>query len=72
VYFAVYFATSGADRTRTGDLLVANQLLYQLSYSPYETTGYAAQIGYLSDDRVPACRSWSAAVGPEAVAIAHA
>ena len=26
--------TSGADRTRTGDLLVANQLLYQLSYSP--------------------------------------
>jgi hypothetical protein len=24
----------GADRSRTGDLLVANQLLYQLSYSP--------------------------------------
>jgi hypothetical protein len=27
-------ATGGGDRTRTGDLLVANQLLFQLSYAP--------------------------------------
>jgi hypothetical protein len=29
---------SGADRARTGDLLVANQALYQLSYSPAMTS----------------------------------
>jgi hypothetical protein len=32
--------TSGADRDRTGDPLVANQVLSQLSYRPEDATRY--------------------------------
>ena len=31
--------TSGGDRIRTDDRLVANQVLYQLSYAPMEEPG---------------------------------
>ena len=48
---AHYIETGGADRDRTGDPLVANQVLSQLSYSPILAVGCQLPVvGLLSDN----------------------
>jgi hypothetical protein len=39
VWFYILPPTGGADRTRTGDVLLAKQVLYQLSYDPFAAVG---------------------------------
>ena len=42
------FLSDGASRARTGDLLDANEALFQLSYSPQEPKVYPDPLGRLT------------------------